>query len=185
MTEQNICVSSQLPTFLLLQLWSSRGLRRRWDWCCVRCLVHLSIQNNCHEKFHLCVCQGLLSPTSGHRLHLTNLGLLLLFPAAVIIHERTISTGNNCSIYTCIICILYVLYMFDIFGNVAICQTSVWALRCIIAGMFLFFRPPGGAFFSLLFYTGLGMKLYSYQETNRWYRQAHLADAGIFAAPEV
>lgn len=34
--------------------------------------------------------------------------------------------------------------------------------------------PPGGAFFSLLFYTILGMKLYSYQETNRWYRLAHL-----------
>ncbi|XP_073328907.1 diacylglycerol O-acyltransferase 1-like [Pagrus major] len=36
----------------------------------------------------------------------------------------------------------------------------------------------GGAFFSLWFYTALGMKLYSYQETNRWYRQAHLTDAG-------
>uniref|UniRef100_A0A3P8NRE4 diacylglycerol O-acyltransferase n=1 Tax=Astatotilapia calliptera TaxID=8154 RepID=A0A3P8NRE4_ASTCA len=34
--------------------------------------------------------------------------------------------------------------------------------------------PPGGAFFSLLFFTILGMKLYSYQETNRWYRLAHL-----------
>ncbi|XP_031141354.1 diacylglycerol O-acyltransferase 1-like isoform X1 [Sander lucioperca] len=71
--------------------------------------------------------KGMLSPTNGHRLHLTNLGLLLLFPAAVIVHEHTISTG--------------------------------------------------GAFFSLWFYTALGMKLYSYQETNRWYRQAHLTDA--------
>ncbi|XP_036961812.1 diacylglycerol O-acyltransferase 1-like isoform X2 [Acanthopagrus latus] len=35
----------------------------------------------------------------------------------------------------------------------------------------------GGAFFSLWFYTALGMKLYSYQETNHWYRQAHLTDA--------
>ncbi|KAL7402446.1 hypothetical protein ABVT39_015065 [Epinephelus coioides] len=71
--------------------------------------------------------KGMLSPTTGHRLHLINLGLLLLFPAAVIVHEHTISTG--------------------------------------------------GAFFSLWFYTALGMKLYSYQETNRWYRQAHLTDA--------
>ncbi|XP_070686692.1 diacylglycerol O-acyltransferase 1-like [Pempheris klunzingeri] len=67
--------------------------------------------------------KGMLSPTSAHHLHLTNLGLLLLFPAAVIIHEPTISTG--------------------------------------------------GAFFSLWFYTALGMKLYSYQETNRWYRHTH------------
>ncbi|XP_044212718.1 diacylglycerol O-acyltransferase 1-like [Thunnus albacares] len=71
--------------------------------------------------------KGMLSPTSCHHLHLGNLGLLLLFPAAVIVHEPTISTG--------------------------------------------------GAFFSLWFYTFLGMKLYSYQETNRWYRQAHLTDA--------
>ncbi|KAI3371719.1 hypothetical protein L3Q82_024282 [Scortum barcoo] len=71
--------------------------------------------------------KGTLSPTKAHRLHLTNLGLLLLFPAAVIAHEPTISTG--------------------------------------------------GAFFSLWFYTALGMKLYSYQETNRWYRQAHLTNA--------
>ncbi|TKS73076.1 Diacylglycerol O-acyltransferase 1 [Collichthys lucidus] len=35
----------------------------------------------------------------------------------------------------------------------------------------------GGAFFSLWFYTVLGMKLYSYQEANRWYRQARLPDA--------
>lgn len=66
--------------------------------------------------------KGMLSSSGAHRLHLVNLGLLVLFPAAVIIHEPTISTG--------------------------------------------------GAFFSLWFYTVLGMKLYSYQETNRWYRQA-------------
>lgn len=71
--------------------------------------------------------KDMLSPTNAHCLHLTNLGLLLLFPAAVIVHEPTISTG--------------------------------------------------GAFFSLWFYTALGMKLYSYQETNRWYRQAHLTNA--------
>ncbi|XP_041795734.1 diacylglycerol O-acyltransferase 1-like [Chelmon rostratus] len=71
--------------------------------------------------------KGVLSPANAHRLHLSNLGLLLLFPAAVIVHEPTISTG--------------------------------------------------GAFLSLWFYTALGMKLYSYQETNRWYRQAHLTDA--------
>ncbi|KAM8752007.1 diacylglycerol O-acyltransferase 1-like isoform 1-T1 [Acanthopagrus schlegelii] len=71
--------------------------------------------------------KGMLSPTNTHRLHLTNLGLLLLFPVAVIVNEPTISTG--------------------------------------------------GAFFSLWFYTALGMKLYSYQETNHWYRQARLTDA--------
>ncbi|XP_071345658.1 diacylglycerol O-acyltransferase 1-like isoform X1 [Trachinotus anak] len=71
--------------------------------------------------------KGMLSPTNGHCLHLANLGLLLLFPAAVIVHEPTTSTG--------------------------------------------------GAFFSLWFYTVLGMKLYSYQEANHWYRQAHLTDA--------
>ncbi|XP_023253098.1 diacylglycerol O-acyltransferase 1-like isoform X1 [Seriola lalandi dorsalis] len=71
--------------------------------------------------------KGALSPTNGHRLHLANLGLLLLFPAAVIVHEPTTSTG--------------------------------------------------GAFFSLWLYTVLGMKLYSYQEANHWYRQAHLTDA--------
>ncbi|XP_047452687.1 diacylglycerol O-acyltransferase 1-like [Mugil cephalus] len=67
--------------------------------------------------------KGILSIASGQRLHLTNLGFLVLFPAAVIVHEPTISTG--------------------------------------------------GAFFSLWFYTVLGMKLYSYQETNRWYRLVH------------
>ncbi|XP_050929591.1 diacylglycerol O-acyltransferase 1 isoform X2 [Lates calcarifer] len=71
--------------------------------------------------------KGLLSPTNAHRLHLVNLGLLLLFPAAVILHEPTTSAG--------------------------------------------------GAFLSLCFYTVLGMKLYSYQEANHWYRQAHLTDA--------
>ncbi|KAM7002553.1 diacylglycerol O-acyltransferase 1-like [Tautogolabrus adspersus] len=71
--------------------------------------------------------KGLLLLTSALRLHLTNLVLLLLFPAAVIIHEPTITTG--------------------------------------------------GAFFSLWVYAALGMKLYSYQETNRWYRQAHLTVA--------
>ncbi|XP_042352002.1 diacylglycerol O-acyltransferase 1-like [Plectropomus leopardus] len=70
--------------------------------------------------------KGMLSPTNAHRLHLINLSLLLLFPAAVIVCEHTITTG--------------------------------------------------GAFFSLWFYTALGMKLYSYQETNRWYRQSHLID---------
>nr|XP_046250914.1 diacylglycerol O-acyltransferase 1-like isoform X2 [Scatophagus argus] len=70
--------------------------------------------------------KGMLSSINTHRLHLTNLGLLLLFPTAVIVHEPTISTG--------------------------------------------------GAFFSLWFYTALAMKLYSYQDTNRWYRQAHLTD---------
>ncbi|XP_026220548.1 diacylglycerol O-acyltransferase 1-like isoform X2 [Anabas testudineus] len=70
--------------------------------------------------------QGKLSPTISHRLHLVNLGLLLLFPAAVIVHEPTISTG--------------------------------------------------GAFVSLWIYTVLGMKLYSYQESNDWYRRAHLTD---------
>lgn len=29
------------------------------------------------------------------------------------------------------------------------------------------------------------MKLYSYQEANHWYRQAHLTDAGISATPEI
>ncbi|XP_062419148.1 diacylglycerol O-acyltransferase 1-like [Pungitius pungitius] len=71
--------------------------------------------------------KGMLTPTIAHRLHLTNLGVLLLFPAAVIVHENTISTG--------------------------------------------------GAFFSLWFYTALGMKLYSYQETNHWYRQAQSTHA--------
>ncbi|XP_008295031.1 diacylglycerol O-acyltransferase 1-like [Stegastes partitus] len=65
--------------------------------------------------------KGMLSPSCVHRLHLVNLALLVLVPAAVIAHESTISTG--------------------------------------------------GAFFSLWFYTVLGMKLYSYQETNRWYRR--------------
>ncbi|XP_030586435.1 diacylglycerol O-acyltransferase 1-like [Archocentrus centrarchus] len=68
--------------------------------------------------------KAMLSATNTHRLHLTNLGLLVLFPAAVLMCEPTMSTG--------------------------------------------------GAFLSLLFYTVLGMKLYSYQETNRWYRLAHL-----------
>ncbi|KAM7414063.1 hypothetical protein PAMA_019061 [Pampus argenteus] len=107
-------------------------------------LEHLSLENNCSwpsvnlilaaNMFALialllegCQEKGMLSPTSGHYLHLGNLGLLLLFPAAVIVHDTTISTG--------------------------------------------------GAFFSLWFYTVLGMKLYSYQEANRWYRQAHSADA--------
>ncbi|XP_041652217.1 diacylglycerol O-acyltransferase 1-like [Cheilinus undulatus] len=71
--------------------------------------------------------KGLLLLTKAHHLHLINLGLLMLFPAAVIIHEPTISTG--------------------------------------------------GAFLSLWVYSALGMKLYSYQETNRWYRQAHLTHA--------
>ncbi|XP_033489990.1 diacylglycerol O-acyltransferase 1-like isoform X1 [Epinephelus lanceolatus] len=94
-------------------------------------ISNFSTQNNCpgkHQHFYSIYShQGMLSPTTSHRLHLINLGLLLLFPAAVIVHEHTISTG--------------------------------------------------GAFFSLWFYTALGMKLYSYQETNRWYRQAHLTDA--------
>ncbi|XP_039892430.1 diacylglycerol O-acyltransferase 1-like [Simochromis diagramma] len=68
--------------------------------------------------------KAMLSLSNAHRLHLTNLGLLVLFPPAVIVHEPAMSTG--------------------------------------------------GAFFSLLFFTILGMKLYSYQETNRWYRLAHL-----------
>ncbi|XP_071767378.1 diacylglycerol O-acyltransferase 1-like [Centroberyx gerrardi] len=72
----------------------------------------------------------LLSPTIGQRLHLGNLGLLMLFPAAVILHDPTISTG--------------------------------------------------GAFFSLWSYTVLGLKLYSYQETNRWYRQAHSTDTDLY-----
>ncbi|KAM7396318.1 hypothetical protein PAMP_019364 [Pampus punctatissimus] len=107
-------------------------------------LEHLSLENNCNwpsvnlilaaNMFALialflegCQEKGMLSPTRGHYLHLGNLGLLLLFPAAVIVHDPTITTG--------------------------------------------------GAFFSLWFYTVLGMKLYSYQETNRWYRQAHSTDA--------
>ncbi|XP_029909249.1 diacylglycerol O-acyltransferase 1-like [Myripristis murdjan] len=68
--------------------------------------------------------KGMLSSTIVHRLHLGNLGLLMLFPAAVILHDTTISAG--------------------------------------------------GAFFSLWSYTVLGLKLYSYQETNQWYRQGHL-----------
>ncbi|XP_072242648.1 diacylglycerol O-acyltransferase 1-like [Leuresthes tenuis] len=68
--------------------------------------------------------KGMLSYSIGHCLHLTNLGSLVLFPAAVIVREPKISTG--------------------------------------------------GAFFFLWFYTVLGLKLYSYQETNRWYRLAHL-----------
>ncbi|KAM8892571.1 diacylglycerol O-acyltransferase 1-like isoform 1-T2 [Spinachia spinachia] len=71
--------------------------------------------------------KGWLCPTNAHHLHLTNLGVLLLFPAAVIVHQDTISTG--------------------------------------------------GAFLSLWFYTALGMKLYSCQETNRWYRQAQSTHA--------
>ncbi|XP_061577231.1 diacylglycerol O-acyltransferase 1-like isoform X1 [Cololabis saira] len=71
--------------------------------------------------------KGLLSPASSHRLHLLNLGFLLLFPAAVILREPKISTG--------------------------------------------------GAFFFLWFYTVLGLKLYSYQETNRWYRLAYLENS--------
>ncbi|XP_040895194.1 diacylglycerol O-acyltransferase 1-like isoform X2 [Toxotes jaculatrix] len=71
--------------------------------------------------------KGILSHANGQHLHLVNLGLLLLCPAAVIVHEPATSTG--------------------------------------------------GAFLSLWLYTVLGMKLYSYQEANRWYRQAHLADA--------
>ncbi|KAM4619188.1 diacylglycerol O-acyltransferase 1-like [Polymixia lowei] len=70
--------------------------------------------------------KGKLSPTNGHRLHLGNLGLLMLFPAVVILYSPTISTG--------------------------------------------------GAFFTLWSYTVLGLKLYSYQETNRWYRQGHLIE---------
>ncbi|XP_029993204.1 diacylglycerol O-acyltransferase 1-like [Sphaeramia orbicularis] len=65
--------------------------------------------------------KGKLSPVNSRRLHLLNLALLVLFPAAVIVHEPTISTG--------------------------------------------------GALVSLWVYTVLGLKLYSYQETNSWYRQ--------------
>ena len=36
------------------------------------------------------------------------------------------------------------------------------------------FCPLGGAFFTLWSYTVLGLKLYSYQETNRWYRQGNV-----------
>lgn len=43
----------------------------------------------------------------------------------------------------------------------------------------LYFFPLGGAFLSLWLYAALGMKLYSYQETNRWYQRAHVSDAGI------
>uniref|UniRef100_A0A669F1R1 diacylglycerol O-acyltransferase n=1 Tax=Oreochromis niloticus TaxID=8128 RepID=A0A669F1R1_ORENI len=46
--------------------------------------------------------------------------------------------------------------------------TSMCTSHCLKSTFML--CPPGGAFFSLLFYTILGMKLYSYQETNRWYR---------------
>ncbi|XP_075875410.1 diacylglycerol O-acyltransferase 1-like [Nelusetta ayraudi] len=75
-----------------------------------------------------CQEKGLLSSANVHRLHLTNLALLLLFPAAVILR----------------------------------CQPAI---------------STGGAFLSLWFYAALGMKLYSYQETNRWYRNAHVSDA--------
>ncbi|XP_029951241.1 diacylglycerol O-acyltransferase 1-like [Salarias fasciatus] len=71
--------------------------------------------------------KGLIPPTVTHRLHLTNLGLLVVFPAAVVLHVPTISTG--------------------------------------------------GAFFSLWFYTTLGLKLYSYQEAKRWYRGARPDDS--------
>ncbi|KAG5839800.1 hypothetical protein ANANG_G00208840 [Anguilla anguilla] len=37
----------------------------------------------------------------------------------------------------------------------------------------------GGALFSLCIYTVLGLKLYSYQEANRWYRQEHCRAPGI------
>ncbi|KAF7644688.1 hypothetical protein LDENG_00217620, partial [Lucifuga dentata] len=74
------------------------------------------------EKFQV---KGTFSPINSHRLHLGNLFLLIIFPAVVIIHEPTISTG--------------------------------------------------GAFFCLWFYTVLAMKLYSYQQTNLWYRQARSA----------
>uniref|UniRef100_A0A1A8CV94 O-acyltransferase n=2 Tax=Nothobranchius kadleci TaxID=1051664 RepID=A0A1A8CV94_NOTKA len=73
--------------------------------------------------------KGVLSSTTSHRLHLINLGLLLLLPAVVIGYEPRISTG--------------------------------------------------GAFFSLWFYIILSLKLYSYQETNCWYRQALLEAARV------
>ncbi|XP_069019585.1 diacylglycerol O-acyltransferase 1-like [Embiotoca jacksoni] len=97
---------------------------------CNRPSVNLIVAANVFAPIALllerCQEKGALSAANGHRLHLTLLGLLLLFPAAVIVHEPMISTG--------------------------------------------------GAFFSLWFYTVLGMKLYSYQETNRWYRLAHLEE---------
>ena len=41
------------------------------------------------------------------------------------------------------------------------------------------FCPLGGAFFTLWSYTVLGLKLYSYQETNRWYRQGNVFNTCI------
>ncbi|KAM9754274.1 diacylglycerol O-acyltransferase 1-like isoform 1-T5 [Menidia menidia] len=75
--------------------------------------------------------KGALSLSVGRGLHRINLGLVVLFPAAVIVHEPKISTG--------------------------------------------------GAFFFLWFYAILGFKLYSYQETNRWYRLAHSEKDGCVA----
>ncbi|KAK0156203.1 Diacylglycerol O-acyltransferase 1 [Merluccius polli] len=66
---------------------------------------------------------GELSSTLIHRLHLANLGLLMMVSALAILLHPAISTG--------------------------------------------------GAFFTLWSYTVLGLKLYSYQETNRWYRQGN------------
>ncbi|XP_067091229.1 diacylglycerol O-acyltransferase 1-like [Osmerus mordax] len=74
--------------------------------------------------------KGGLSSSTGHWLHLANLGLLALFPSLVILYDSSISTG--------------------------------------------------GAFFSLWSYITLGLKLYSYQETNRWYRQEHVICSDLY-----
>uniref|UniRef100_A0A667YAA3 diacylglycerol O-acyltransferase n=1 Tax=Myripristis murdjan TaxID=586833 RepID=A0A667YAA3_9TELE len=55
--------------------------------------------------------------------------------------------------------------------------------RCLLIALLLNVCPLGGAFFSLWSYTVLGLKLYSYQETNQWYRQGHLTGTGMFAPP--
>uniref|UniRef100_A0A3B4ZY36 O-acyltransferase n=1 Tax=Stegastes partitus TaxID=144197 RepID=A0A3B4ZY36_9TELE len=60
-------------------------------------------------------------------------------------------------------------------------RSSICAFPALNVEMFVFHRPPGGAFFSLWFYTVLGMKLYSYQETNRWYRRIGRSEVKLLA----
>ncbi|KAJ8248839.1 hypothetical protein GJAV_G00228290 [Gymnothorax javanicus] len=77
-----------------------------------------------------CQDKGQITPSLGHRLHMLNLLVLILFPSTVILQQDT----------------------------------------CL---------STGGAILSLCIYSILGLKLYSYQETNRWYRQEHVRAPGV------
>ncbi|KAJ8417485.1 hypothetical protein AAFF_G00287120 [Aldrovandia affinis] len=130
LTHAHLFLENFIQHGFLIDLWKVLEHLIEDEWPSAYLIMAANVFSLAALLLERCQDMGRISSSMGHCLHLGNLVVLMLFPAAVILQ----------------------------------CDTYI---------------STAGALLSLCIYAVLGLKLYSYQEANSWYRQEQVRSPGI------